>query len=150
MHKTRNQAALRFERHHSHTIRDFNFKSGDLVLIRNTAIEKALNRKMRPRYLGPMVVISRNKGGAYIICNLDGTLGHAPIAAFRVVPYFAREHLEIPDIEQHIDVSVSRLRELENTTNPDPDNPDYPDNLTGNHTDISDELSDDSDGEEET
>ena len=97
-----------------------------------------------------MVVISRNKGGAYIICDLDGMLGHAPIAAFRVVPYFAREHLEIPDIEQHIDVSVSRLRELENTTNPDPDNPDYPDIPTDDHTDIPDELSDNSDGEEET
>ena len=97
-----------------------------------------------------MVVISRNKGGAYIICNLDRTLGHALIAAFRVVPYFAREHLEIPDIEQHIDISVSRLRKLENTTNSDPDNPDYPDIPTGDHTDIPDELSDDSDGEEET
>ena len=46
VHKTRNQAALRFERHHSHTIRDFDFKARDLVLIWNTAIEKALNRKM--------------------------------------------------------------------------------------------------------
>ena len=44
----RNRAALRFERHHSHMIWDFDFKAGDLVLIRNTAIEKALNQKMRP------------------------------------------------------------------------------------------------------
>ena len=107
MHKTHNRAALRFKRHHSHTIRDFDFKAGDLILIRNTAIEKALNQKMRPRYFGPMVVISRNRGGTYIICNLDGTLGHAPIAAFRVVPYPAREKLELPDIEQYINVSVS-------------------------------------------
>ena len=54
-----------------------------------------------------MVVISRNRGGAYIICDLDGTLGHAPIAAFRVVPYLAHEKLELPDIEQYIDVSIS-------------------------------------------
>ena len=104
-----NRAALRFERHYSHTIRDFDFKAGDLILIQNTAIKKALNWKMRPRYFGPMVVISRNRGGAYIICDLDGTLGHAPIAAFRVVPYLAHEKLELPDIEQYIDVSVSRL-----------------------------------------
>ena len=64
---------------------------------------------MQPQYIGPMVVISRNKGGTYIICDLDGTLGHAPIAAFRVVPYLTCEKLELPDIEQHIDVSVSRL-----------------------------------------
>src|SRR5277367_4632492 len=54
------QAAIRFEKDHSHTIRDFDFKLGDLVLVRNTAIEKALNRKMRPRYLGPHIVIYRN------------------------------------------------------------------------------------------
>ena len=68
-----------------------------------------------------MVVVSRNQGGAYIICELDGTLLHSPIAAFRVVPYQAREHIDIPDLEQHIDVSVSRLRELESSTSADPD-----------------------------
>ena len=109
VHKTHNQAALRFKQHHSHTIRDFNFKAGDLILIRNTAIEKALNWKMRPQYFGPMVVISRNRGGTYIICDLDGMLGHALIAAFRVVPYLTHEKLELPDIEQYIDVSISQL-----------------------------------------
>jgi hypothetical protein len=123
VHKERNRAAIRFERNHAATIRDFDFKSGDLILVRNTAIEKALNKKMRLRYFGPMVVVSRNRGGAYIICDLDGTLAHAPIAAFRVVPYFARKHLDLPDLEQHIDVSAARLRELEDTT---VSNPDYP------------------------
>ena len=150
VHKTRNWAALQFERYHFHTIRDFNFKAGDLVLIRNTAIEKALNWKMRPRYVRPMVVISRNKGGAYIICDLDGMLGHAPIAAFRVVPYLAHEKLELPDIEQHIDISVSRLRELENTTNPDPDIPEDPNDLVPDDTEIPDDQSDNSDEEAET
>jgi hypothetical protein len=70
-----------------------------------------------------MVVVSRNRGGAYIICDLDGMLAHAPIAAFRVVPYFTREHLDLPDLEQHIDVSAARLRELKDTTVSDPDYP---------------------------
>ena len=150
MHKTRNRAALQFERHHSHTIQDFDFKAGDLILIRNTAIEKALNQKMRPRYFEPMVVISCNRGGTYIICDLDGTLGHAPIAAFRVVPYLAREKLELPDIEQYIDVSVSQLRKLENTTNPDPDIPEDPNDLVPDDTNILDDQSDNSDEEAET
>jgi hypothetical protein len=124
VHRARNNAAIRFEREHSATLKDFNFKRGDLILMRNTAIEKALNRKMRPRYFGPMVVVSRNKGGAYIVCDLDGTLAHAPVAAFRVVPYFARSHIDIPDLEQHIDVGVARLRELERSTTADPDDPD--------------------------
>jgi hypothetical protein len=124
VHTARNHAALRFEREHAATIQDFDFKQGDLILMRNTAIEKALNRKMRPRYTGPMIVVSRNKGGAYILCELDGTMYHAPVAAFRVVPYFARTNIEIPDIEQQIDIPVERLRELEYSTSADPDDPD--------------------------
>ena len=105
---------------------------------------------MRPQYFRPMVVISRNRGGAYIICDLDGTLGHAPIAAFRVVPYLAREKLKLPNIEQYIDVSVSRLQELENTTNPDPNIPEDPDDLVPDNTEIPDDQSDNSDEEAET
>ena len=52
------KAAVRFEQAHEKTICDFNFKKGALVLIQNMAIEKALNKKMRPRYLGPMIVVS--------------------------------------------------------------------------------------------
>ena len=118
-----NKAAIRFEKEHSATIRDFDFKTGALVLIRNTAIEKALNRKMRPRYLGPLVVVSRNKGGAYIVCELDGTLLHSPIAAYRVIPYLAREYIELPDFAEHSNVSVSRLREMEAGIAEDPDDP---------------------------
>jgi hypothetical protein len=115
--------------------------------MRNTAIEKALNRKMRPRYLGPMIIVSRNRGGAYIICDLDGTLAHAPIAAFRVVPYLARKSIKIPDLEEHIDVSVARLRELEYSTIADPDDPG-----SSRITEILDSDGDDTDsgGENET
>ena len=37
------KAALQFKQDHAHTIQDFDFKLGDLVLVQNTAIEKALN-----------------------------------------------------------------------------------------------------------
>ena len=123
VHRHRNLAALKFEKEHLATVRDFDFKAGALVLIRNTAIEKALNRKMRPRYLGPLIVISRNKGSAYIVCELDGTLYHHPVAAFRVIPYFARDHIELPDFAKFSDVSVKRLCEMEQSVAEDPEDP---------------------------
>ena len=107
---SRREAALRFERDHEHTIRDFNFERGRLVLVRNTAIEKALNRKMRPRYLGPLIVLGRNRGGAYLLCELDGTVLDRPVAAFRVIPYLARDAIEFP--ESALDVSADRIREM--------------------------------------
>lgn len=104
----------RFEAEHQHTMKDFNFSRGDLVLVRNTIIEKHLSSvaKMAPRYYGPMLVVSRNRGGAYVLCELDGTLFHRPFAAFRLVPYFARRHIEIPALAELLDVP-HRLPDME-------------------------------------
>jgi hypothetical protein len=124
VYSARLAAARRFEKDHSATIRDYDFKMGDLVLIRNTAIEKALNRKMRARYLGPLIVISRNKGGAYIIAELDGSVFDRPIAAFRVVPYFARTALDIPSLSDLIDISTTRLAQMEASNATDPEDVD--------------------------
>ena len=124
VYEARLKAALRFEEEHKHTIKNFDFKLGDLVLIRNTAIEKALNRKMRPRYLGPLIVLARNRGGAYVIAELDGSVLHRPIAAFRVIPYLARKAIKIPPLEELLDVSQQRLRELKDSEMADPDDED--------------------------
>lgn len=115
------EAARRFERDHSAQIQEFNFKLGDLVLVRNTAIEKALNRKMRARYLGPLIIISRNKGGAYIVAELDGSVLDRPVAAFRVIPYFARSSITIPSLDDLLDISKDRLAQMEDSTDIDPD-----------------------------
>ena len=87
------------------------FKQGDLVLMHNTRIEKSLNKKMKLRYLGLLIVISRNKGGAYILCELDGLVLQNPIVRFRVLPYFARKSIFLP--EGFIDIGADRLREME-------------------------------------
>ncbi|KNZ72276.1 hypothetical protein J132_04070 [Termitomyces sp. J132] len=109
----RRLAAIRFKTEHAATICNYNFKTGDLVLMRNTRIEITHNKKMKPHYLGPLVVISCNRGGAYIVCELDGSVLHCPIAAFRLVPYFAREHIIVPS--NAFDIDTLRLRELEQT-----------------------------------
>jgi Integrase zinc binding domain/RNase H-like domain found in reverse transcriptase len=121
VYAARLKAAVRFEMEHAASIQDYDFVLGNLVLIRNTAIEKALNRKMRARYLGPCIVISRNKGGAYIVAELDGSVFDRPIAAFRVIPYFARAKLDLPPLEELIDISQRRLAEMEETEATDPD-----------------------------
>ena len=66
---------------------------------------------MKPHYLGPLIVISCNKGGAYIICELDGSVLHHPVAAFRLLPYLARKSIELPN--DFIDIDTNRLRQME-------------------------------------
>ncbi len=112
VYKARRNAAVKFEKDHEYSIRDFNFQPGDLVLMRNTQIEKALNRKMRARYLGPLVILGRNKGGAYLLCELDGSTFARPVAAFRLLPYFARKKIDVPDINAIIDVPPARINDL--------------------------------------
>lgn len=124
VHSARLKAAIQFEKDHAHSIHDYDFKLGDLVLVRNTAIEKALNRKMRARYLGPCIVVSRNKGGAYIIAELDGSVFDRPIAAFRVIPYFARAKITLPSLDSLLDISQSRLTQMERTEAEDPEEDD--------------------------
>ena len=115
-------ATIHFEQEHAATIVKYDFKLGDLILIRNTTIEKSLNCKMQARYLSPLIVILQNKGGTYIIAELDGLVFDRPIAAFQVIPYFARQHINISPLSKLIDISAHRLCELEDSTAADPDN----------------------------
>ena len=75
---------------------DYNFSPGRLVLLRNTRIKIELNRKTKPCYLGPYVVVRRTQGGLYIIAELDGSVVKHRVAAFRLIPYFPQEKLSIP------------------------------------------------------
>lgn len=74
------------------------FRKGDLVLVRNTRIEKELNRKTKPRYLGPFVVERQTKGGSYVLREMNGVLSKRGIAAFRLVPYISRDSSILPSL----------------------------------------------------
>jgi hypothetical protein len=113
IYQARLKAARRFEQQHLHTLKDFDFQRGSLVLMCNTQIEKSLNKKMRTRYIGPLIVVSHNYGSAYILAELDGTVLHRPIAAFRLLPYFARNSIPLPP--DFIDIDATRLREMEHS-----------------------------------
>lgn len=112
----------RYERDFKAVIKDYRFEPGDLVLVRNTAIESSLNRKMKPRYTGPMIVVRRNKGGSYILADPSGSVWHQKVARFRVVPYFAREKIELPEgIMKIIDCDLETLDRIEDQVDPDED-----------------------------
>jgi hypothetical protein len=55
--------------------------------IRNSGEEMKLNRKTKPRYLGPYEVVRRTTGGSYVLQELDGTMLIEGAAAFRLLPY---------------------------------------------------------------
>jgi hypothetical protein len=84
-----------FEKSIRSSIIDFDFQPGALVLVRNSSVETSLDRKTKPRYFGPMVVIRRSKGGSYILGELDGSLSKLRYAAFRLLPYHSQVHLDV-------------------------------------------------------
>ncbi|SJL18079.1 uncharacterized protein ARMOST_21651 [Armillaria ostoyae] len=104
--KNKLDTVLRYQREHKATI------PGRLVLMRNTRVEDSLDSKMEPRYLGPLVVIRRTKGGSYVLAELDGSIVGGTVAQFRVIPYHANS-VELPKkIHDLIDVSPQTLKEL--------------------------------------
>ena len=60
-----------------------------------------------------MVIMTQNKGGAYIVAELDGSVWHKKIRAFQLVPYFACHKIDLPGgIENFINVAKKTLDEL--------------------------------------
>ena len=61
-----------------------------------------------------MIVVRENKGGAYTLAELTGAVWHRKVAKFRVVPYFARKSLNIPNgVMSIIDTDETGLDSIE-------------------------------------
>ncbi|THH17641.1 hypothetical protein EW146_g3210 [Bondarzewia mesenterica] len=102
VYEARIQAVIKFECDHITTIHDFNFQPSSLILMRYSVIEK-------------------NCGGAYILCELNGSVYDCPITAFWVIPYFAHQLIPLPDLDKLLDISVQHLQELEASPTADPE-----------------------------
>ena len=120
--QTRLRSKEQFERRFKRRLFTDNHKEGALVLVRNTTVEKSMNRKSKPRYLGPFEVVRRTKGGSYVLKELDGSIWSQKVAAFRILPYILRDPEKLqelrrdkpmvpPDIEVHEDQEAHDLRD---------------------------------------
>ncbi|KAF7983520.1 hypothetical protein HWV62_21066 [Athelia sp. TMB] len=84
--RSKAQFKKRFQRMLKH---DF-YSPGELVIVRNSQVDKSLNKKTKPRYLGPFEIVRRTKGGSYVLQELDGTIVRQGMATFRLYPYITR------------------------------------------------------------
>ena len=107
LRQSRLQSKAEFERRYARRIKKSVFQPGDLVLVRNSRIEKELNRKTKPRYLGPFEVVRQTRGGSYVVRELDGSTRSQGVAAFRMLPYYPRDGSGLPRAE--LDQIISSL-----------------------------------------
>ena len=87
---TRFKSKEQFEKRYVRRLTKNVYQPGDLVLVRNSKVEKELDRKTKPRYNGPFRVIRRTNKGSYVLEELDGTVSRRGIAGFRLLPYITR------------------------------------------------------------
>lgn len=120
VHKFKETEAYKYAEKYKHVIKDYKFEPGNLVLVRNTAIEDSMNRRNKERWEGPMIVVRRTKGGSYIICGMNGAVLQGKVGRFRVSPFHQRHEITLgKKIEELIDVSKERLDEMENEESDD-------------------------------
>jgi hypothetical protein len=93
--KARFRSKEEFEKKYRKRMRKEFYKSGELVLVRNSEQEMRLNRKTKPRYLGPYEVCRRTEGGSYVLKELDGTMFREGTAAYRLLQYVSRHDIEL-------------------------------------------------------
>jgi len=71
------------------------------------------DRKIKPRYLGSMVVVRKLRGGAYILAELDGSVWQNRVAAFWIISYLPRKKIDFTrEVQGLLDISEENLKKL--------------------------------------
>jgi hypothetical protein len=78
-----------FEKKYANMIRAYQFNPGDLVLVWNSCVEASLDKKTKPQWIGPMVIVQQTSHRAYILAEMDSAISKLHFAAFCVIPYHA-------------------------------------------------------------
>jgi len=111
---------LQLESNLQHKIKEFDLKLGSLVLVKNSAIELSADKKMKPWYLEPMVIIRYLRGGAFILAELDKAVWQNKVVAFRVIPYLMRKEISYnKEVKRLLDApeeNICLLKEKINTS----------------------------------
>ncbi|KAF9536908.1 hypothetical protein CPC08DRAFT_651937 [Agrocybe pediades] len=97
VHTSRVKQAEYFKQANEDKLRMKDFDQGDLVLLRNSPTENSLDKKTKPRYIGPYIIIRKTKEGSYICAEMDRTVSLKHFAAFRLRDYHPRQKITIPD-----------------------------------------------------
>jgi hypothetical protein len=99
----RHRSKAQFEKRFQSRMAGFKFKPGDLVLMRNKAIEMSANRKSKPRYLGPFCINRQlSKSRNWVLETLDGKIWRRAVAEFLLVPYELRDNLTLPELKKNL------------------------------------------------
>ena len=72
--KEKIRRTLQLEKDLQHKIEKFDLGPESFVLVKNSAIKMFTNKKMKPRYLGSMVVMRKLQGDTYILAKLNSSV----------------------------------------------------------------------------
>ncbi|KXN81620.1 hypothetical protein AN958_04108, partial [Leucoagaricus sp. SymC.cos] len=77
-----------FEKKNINQIHDYDFGTGELVLVLNKKINPNVKCKYKPQYFGCMVVVKHLQSGAYTLAEVNGTVSCLKFTVSQLIPYY--------------------------------------------------------------
>jgi len=102
-----------FEKKNTNQICNYDFRTGELVLVLNKKIKPDVGRKGKLRYFRPMIVVKCLQSGTYLLAKVNGAVSHLKFAAFQLIPYHScsQKYLEITEFMDKKDIDRKEKEE---------------------------------------